>query len=60
MMWSIANGICQVYLMEYNIVRIIKIKQTILIAIGWPKNPIINPIIRNINGMIIAFFKSKT
>ncbi len=38
----------------------IVIKQTMLIAIGWPKNPMINPIIRNINGMIIAFFKSMT
>lgn len=49
-----------IYLIECKIDLIIRIKQTILIAIGWPKNPIINPIIRNISGMIIAFFKSKT
>ena len=45
---------------ECKIDLIIKIKQTRLIAIGYPKNPIINPIIRNMNGMITAFFKSKT
>lgn len=48
------------YLIEYKIDLTIKIRQTILIAMGWPKNPIIKPMISSINGIIMPFFKSKT
>lgn len=48
------------HLIEYKMDLIIKIRQTTLIAIGWPKKPMINPIIRNINGISMTFFKSTT